>query len=150
MSEGLKAKLRGKCGLADKHLGPFDPGATALSSEDCWGCSSAHCNEFEDSIGVVEGPVQEGSPEVNVRWEPDNLRYGYHPDDLDVVSPKRFWTKLLVVQVITWIVIGLVMAPMFLIRDLFTSSVMGVLTAFPFITVLCISAHIQYRLGRRP
>lgn len=85
MSESLKAKLRGKCGDAGKHLGPFDP-----ETQDCYGCSSAHVEEFGDCVGVVQGPLDYGSqrgPEVDVSWKPSNLRYGYAPEDLVGVDP---------------------------------------------------------------
>lgn len=94
MSEALKAKLRGKCGLAGKHLGPFDP-----DDASCDGCSSAHVEEFGDAVGVVYGPADYNNcdpedpqydatkigPEVTVVW-PENLRYHYHPDDLEEVN----------------------------------------------------------------
>lgn len=100
MSEGLKAKLRGKCGVAGKHLGPFDgeltPGYVIIRDEDCWGCSSAHVAEFEDCDGIVIGPLNYNNPgesdptkigpEVDVRWQPSNLLYGYDPAELDIVS----------------------------------------------------------------
>lgn len=96
MSEALKVKLGGKCREAGKHLGPFDP----EDAEDCWGCSWEHVREFEGSVGVVRCPtdynnVRPGEPghdptkvgpELDVYWEPHNLRYGYHPDDLEPVK----------------------------------------------------------------
>lgn len=89
MSPALKTALRGKCGEAGKHLGPMCEG-------DCWGCSSAHVEEFGDCVGIVEGLVDFNNckpkdpaydkrklgPEVDVRWQPSKLRYGYHPDQL--------------------------------------------------------------------
>ncbi len=51
------------------------------------GCR-AHVDEFGECIGLVEGPVDFDTcqgPEVNVRWRPSGLRYGYHPEDLDVI-----------------------------------------------------------------
>lgn len=78
MSPALKAALRGKCGEAGKHLGP-------TCENTCWGCSSAHVDEFGDCVGIVEGPVDYGTqkgPEVEVLWLPSRLRYGYHPDQL--------------------------------------------------------------------
>lgn len=61
---------------------------------DCAG----HVKEFGECIGIVEGlvdynnegdepydPLKRG-PEVNVRWQPSGLRYGYHPDFLKVVN----------------------------------------------------------------
>jgi hypothetical protein len=48
--------------------------------------SREHVREFGECVGIVEGPVDYGTqrgPEVNVRWQPSNLRYGYHPDDLE-------------------------------------------------------------------
>jgi hypothetical protein len=57
--------------------------------------SGAHVNEFGSCTGVVEGLTNWGphngkgpdviGPEVDVRWAPSNLRYAYHPDDLEVV-----------------------------------------------------------------
>lgn len=47
-----------------------------------------HIDEFGDCVGTVEGPVDYGvqkGPELNVRWQPSNLRYGYHPDHLEEV-----------------------------------------------------------------
>lgn len=85
MSEELKRALRGKCGEAGRHLGPFDPGEGDDPGGDCWGCSSPHVEEFGDCVGIVEGLVDFGTskgPEVNVRWLPSKLRYGYHPDQL--------------------------------------------------------------------
>jgi hypothetical protein len=52
------------------------------------GCK-AHVDEFGHCIGVVEGPVDYGNslgPEVDVRWQPSNLRYMYHPDELEEVK----------------------------------------------------------------
>jgi len=54
------------------------------------GCAE-HTEEFFDCIGIVEGPVDYGEtkgPEVDVRWQPSNLRYGYHPDQLVFVFDK--------------------------------------------------------------
>ncbi len=77
MSETLKAKLRGKC-VPGKHLGELmEEGA-----DDCMLCSTAHLNEFGDCEGIVIGPMYPDWEEVDVRWQPSNLRYGYHPDDL--------------------------------------------------------------------
>lgn len=50
--------------------------------------SREHLEEFGDCIGIVQGPTDYGSqrgPEVDVRWQPSNLRYAYTPDDLIVV-----------------------------------------------------------------
>ena len=78
MSEALKAKLRGKC-VSGKHVGDMMEEET----DDCMLCSTAHVNEFGDCEGIVIGPMQPGWEwEVDVRWQPSNLRYGYHPDDL--------------------------------------------------------------------
>lgn len=94
MTEELKKVMRGKCGEAGKHVGPFsqDDG----EEPDCYGCSSEHIAEFEDSVGIVQGfadynnqgEVRDESkvgPEVDVRWQPDNLRYAYDPKYLVVV-----------------------------------------------------------------
>lgn len=37
-----------------------------------------HLKEFGTCIGIVQGPTHAGWPEVDVRWQPSNLRYGYH------------------------------------------------------------------------
>lgn len=58
------------------------------NNTDCLGCSIDHIKEFGDCIGIVIGLVDYGSqqgPEVDVRWQPSNLRYGYHPDLLDKI-----------------------------------------------------------------
>lgn len=50
--------------------------------------SAEHVEEFGDCEGVVEGFVNYGSclgPEVDVRWKPSKLRYGYHPSHLEVL-----------------------------------------------------------------
>lgn len=97
MSEEFKTLLRGKCTAG--HVGPFLYGAPEHDQPDsgCTACSSAHIDEFGESIGIVEGLVDYNNdgepydptkigPELNVRWEPDNLRYGYHPKHLVVVE----------------------------------------------------------------
>lgn len=55
------------------------------------GCKE-HVDEFGDCIGIVQDYVNYNSngendprkigPELNVRWLPSNLRYGYSPDEL--------------------------------------------------------------------
>lgn len=47
-----------------------------------------HAREFHSNVGVVVGQTFPGTkqPEVDVRWEPDFLRYAYHPDNLVVVD----------------------------------------------------------------
>lgn len=47
-----------------------------------------HVREFGRCVGVVLGPVDFGTqlgPEVDVRWEPSGLKYGYEPEDLELV-----------------------------------------------------------------
>lgn len=58
--------------------------------------SGRHVAEFGDCEGVVIGPLDYNNcspgdpgydaarvgPEVDVRWQPSGLRYGYHPDEL--------------------------------------------------------------------
>jgi len=51
---------------------------TALGSGD-------HVAEFGERLGIVAGPVDFGGqlgPEVDVRWLPEELRYGYAPERL--------------------------------------------------------------------
>lgn len=100
MAEAHKAALRGKCGVAGKHLGPFDPGdADGDPGGDCWGCSSEHVEEFGESVGTVGKladynsckPGEPGydqakvGPEWEVRWEPDNLLYHYSENQLEKI-----------------------------------------------------------------
>lgn len=99
MTERLKASLRGKCGEAGRHLGPFDP----VDAHACWGCSTAHVEEFGDCVGIVQGPTDYNQcaptdagydpakigPEVDVRWQPSNLRYAYHPSELERIDGGR-------------------------------------------------------------
>ena len=49
--------------------------------------SGAHIDEFGDCMGIVIGPMfpDSNAPEVDVRWQPSNLRYGYHPDNLEII-----------------------------------------------------------------
>ena len=66
-----------------------------LINNDCM----EHVMEFGRCIGVVLGPLDYNNvpksdptydphkvgPEVDVRWLPNNLKYGYHPDKLEPV-----------------------------------------------------------------
>lgn len=48
--------------------------------------SGDHVTEFGDCIGVVEGWVfGPHCPEVDVRWQPSGLRWGYSIDQLEVI-----------------------------------------------------------------
>ena len=86
MSEELKRRMGGKCRELGEHQGPSDPD----NSEDCWACSWAHVEEFGDCEGIVEefvvwnpgSPDEHIGPEVDVRWQPSNLRYAYLPSML--------------------------------------------------------------------
>ena len=71
MSEELKALFRANC-IDGKHVGP-------MFDEDCYGCCGAHVDEFGDCVGIVVGPIilTGDDLEVEVRWQPSNLRYGY-------------------------------------------------------------------------
>ena len=96
MSAELKAKMRGNC-LPGKHVGPF---VEDQPDDGCLKCSTDHIEEFGECEGIVQGLLDYNNvpkdhpnydpdkvgPEVNVRWQPSNLRYGYHPDDLEVVT----------------------------------------------------------------
>ena len=47
--------------------------------------SGEHVKEFGRCEGIVEEHLSHNGiewPEVNVRWEPSKLRYGYLPDQL--------------------------------------------------------------------
>ena len=53
----------------------------ALQKNDC----KEHVDEFGDCVGIVDGPIDYGTqkgPELDVRWQPTNLRYAYHPNNL--------------------------------------------------------------------
>jgi hypothetical protein len=82
MSDALRKRLRGHCGEAGRHLGPFDP----EDADTCWGCSSAHVDEFGACEGTVIGPAFADGPDVDVRWWPSGLRYAYLPDELEVIE----------------------------------------------------------------
>jgi hypothetical protein len=59
------------------------------------GCDQ-HVREFGGCVGIVEGPAYPSGagPEVDVRWLPSRLRYGYDPDELKVVGTKlRGWRR---------------------------------------------------------
>lgn len=91
LSDSFKALLIGNCIQA--HTGPF-------LDDDCLACSSRHVAEFGNSTGVVLGltdfnnhkpgtsrfNLENIGPEVDVRWEPENLRYSYLPEHLTVVE----------------------------------------------------------------
>lgn len=53
-----------------------------LISNDC----ADHVEEFGDCVGIVEEPIENSWPEFNVRWQPSQLRYGYHPDHLEFIE----------------------------------------------------------------
>ena len=51
--------------------------------------SPDHVAEFENQIGVVECLMDFGTsngPEMDVRWQPSRLHYGYLPSELEVVD----------------------------------------------------------------
>jgi hypothetical protein len=48
--------------------------------------SSEHIDEFGDCVGVILGPMEPGWPEVDVRWKPSNLKYGYDIENLEFVA----------------------------------------------------------------
>lgn len=61
--------------------------------------SREHVREFGLCIGIVQGPTDFNNckpgepgydpskvgPEIDVRWQPSNLRYAYHPKSLEKV-----------------------------------------------------------------
>lgn len=53
------------------------------------GCAE-HVAEFGDCVGVVIGPFDDGlaGPDVDVRWEPSGLRYGYQIELLEAETQK--------------------------------------------------------------
>ena len=57
--------------------------------------SGEHIDEFGECVGIVDGPmdytgpscqIQSLGPEVDVRWQPSNLRYSYAPNHLEIVE----------------------------------------------------------------
>lgn len=86
MSEAFKRARRGMCEGPGKHTGhgPTWAPDPEMPDDGCAACSWDHIEEFGGCTGTVQGPMFESSdaPEVDVRWEPSGLRYGYHPDDL--------------------------------------------------------------------
>lgn len=87
MSEALKQRLRRDC-AGGKHVAPFDDG-------DCWGCSSAHVEEFGGGcVGVLDCPTKYDTgfggvncgPEWDVRWFPEMMRFAYALEDLELVT----------------------------------------------------------------
>ena len=60
-----------------------------LIKNDC----KEHVDEFGECEGVVEDkmfPECDDCEEVNVRWKPTNLRYGYRPDQLEIIKDHYF------------------------------------------------------------
>lgn len=55
-----------------------DLGKENLISNGC----KEHVDEFGDCIGIVEGNFLEIYPELDVRWQPSQLRYAYAPECL--------------------------------------------------------------------
>lgn len=55
-----------------------------------------HIKEFGDCIGVIQGPMFLQSwpeaPELDVRWHPSNLRYGYDPSELEIALPVTYFS----------------------------------------------------------
>lgn len=47
--------------------------------------SGEHVEEFGERIGIVIGICETGGPELDVRWQPSNLRYAYLPENLEKV-----------------------------------------------------------------
>ncbi len=86
MTEDFKRRMRGPCGVAGHHVGLPDGVADPEMPDDgCTKCSSDHIKEFGDCEGLVEDLMFPEFPDLNVRWRPSGLRYGYHPNDLEVV-----------------------------------------------------------------
>lgn len=73
-----------------KHL--FVPGDVVRMTETYKNNSPGeHTEEFGHCLGVVLGKTfkNEEGPELDVRWFPSLMRYGYHPDDLELVVSNR-------------------------------------------------------------
>lgn len=101
MTNKCKLDLCKACGLKGKHKGPF------IDDGECIGCSRSHVEEFGDCIGRVVGPIDFNTcsedypdydknkigPELDVKWSPYNLKYGYHPKYLKLVKQKKVKSK---------------------------------------------------------
>lgn len=62
---------------------------TQLINNNC----KDHVDEFGECEGVVIGPMfpeVENCEDVDVRWKPSNLKYGYSPDQLEIISDHYF------------------------------------------------------------
>jgi len=55
----------------------------------------SNVEEFGDCIGIIAGPtdytgsecqIKQLGPEVDVRWQPSNLRYAYLPEHLEIIQ----------------------------------------------------------------
>lgn len=82
--------MRGECGKAGYHLGPF---IDEEHKEDCFGCSSDHVDEFEKSLGIVgKGHHNEwyGEDLIEVEWVPHILHYAYGHEDVELM-PLKYW-----------------------------------------------------------
>jgi hypothetical protein len=84
MTAALKAGMQGQC-LPGKHVEPTEVGTT---DDGCMKCSTDHIEEFGECEGIVEGPMYPGWPEVDVRWQPSNSRFGYKPEHLELVDTR--------------------------------------------------------------
>ncbi len=90
MTEEFKRNARGQCQGPGKHVGhgPSWVPDPEMPDDGCAACSWGHIDEFGECEGLVEDlmfPDDPTSEFVNVRWQPSGLRYGYHPNSLEVV-----------------------------------------------------------------
>lgn len=84
MTEAFKKQMRGDC-LPGNHAPQELPPDKDLPDDGCMKCSTDHIEEFGNCVGTVMGQMERGWKEVDVRWEPSNLRYGYDPDNLEII-----------------------------------------------------------------
>jgi hypothetical protein len=98
MTPALKAKMRGDC-RPGAHVGLTEPDPEQ-PDDGCLRCSTGHIEEFGECVGIVDGAVDFNNckpgdpeydetklgPEIDVRWQPSNLRYGYPPEDLELTA----------------------------------------------------------------
>jgi alkylated DNA repair dioxygenase AlkB len=66
----------------------------APSTEKGVGGGYEHLKEFGDCVGVIQGPMFQDpqAPELDVRWHPSNLRYGYDPSQLELAIPAIYFS----------------------------------------------------------
>lgn len=101
MTEAFKKQMCGNCS-PKHHEDLLDPDPE-LPDDGCIKCSTDHIEEFGGCEGIVIGMMDYNNcastdpeydiakigPEIEVRWQPSNLRYAYHPTQLSLVKKEE-------------------------------------------------------------